>query len=207
MRDGLNHQSNNYLRRQERFRNAGAQSVKSGLDIKFHSTQINLDDCISEKDYRFSSAVDELPNDAIYGKHPYHTDFADGRERKPHVTILYGLVNASDYFDIRKICQAYGPVEFEIGKVKAFRNPEMEHDVLVCEVISEDLHKLNSAISKFENENNFPDYKPHMTLSYIKKGSLTELEGQSISLTGEVFVANSAVFSHVDGYTLDLPLG
>lgn len=207
MRDGYNHQSDNYLRRQEKFKNIRTKpAVVAGLDVKYHSTQINLDDCVSEKDYRFSSAVGSLPDEAIYEKHPYQTDWIDGRERKPHITVLYGLVNASDYFDIRKVCKAHGPIEFQIGPVKAFRNAEAEHDVLVHEILSESLHQLNAALSNFENENSYPDYKPHMTLSYVKKGALAELEGQGTSLTGETFTANKIVFSHLDGYTLELPL-
>lgn len=209
MRDGQNHQSDDYLRRQNRFTNLRPKEDKvvSGLDVKFHSTQINLDECMSEKDYRFSHAVADLPDETIFESHPYQTDFNDGREQKPHITVLYGLVNDSDYFAIRKICQAHGPVDLVIGKIKAFRNPDAEHDVLVHEIQSEGLHRLNAAISQFENENRFPDYKPHMTLAYIKKGTCTELEGQATSLTGQVFTANKISFSHVDGYSLDLPLG
>jgi len=211
MRDGENHQSSEYLKRQAKFSNIRTtpekEEVVSGLNVPYHSTQINLKDCASEEDQRFHSAVGEIPDDQVHEVHPYQTEFTNGKEQHPHITVLYGLVNDKDYFSIRAACQKHGPIELEIGNIKAFRNPDSDCDVLVHEIHSEALHRLNATLSQFENKNSFPDYIPHMTLAYVKKGALAEYEGKPTSLTGEKYMANKIVFSHVDGYTLEIPLG
>lgn len=207
MRDGENHQSSEYVRRLNRLIQAGNNQTQSALDVKYHSTQINLEDCAEADDTRFDVAVSSLPDEAINEVHPYQTDFVDGRERHPHITVLYGLVNEADFFKLRQICQNMAPFEVEVGTVKAFRNESSPHDVLVYEILSPELKKLNSMFSAFENENTFPEYKPHMTIAYVKKGALADLEGKPFALTGEKYTVSKIHFSHVDGYMLEMPLG
>jgi 2'-5' RNA ligase len=58
----------------------------------------------------------------------------------------------------------------QIDGVSLFENPEF--DVVKLDVIkTSNLEEINKRLSELPNSNQFPEYKPHITLAYIKKGS------------------------------------
>lgn len=180
--------------------------LESGLNVPFHTALMDLYDCCSEKDYNFHRTQDKIPKDAIYAEHPYQTDFPDGRETLPHVTVLYGLKNEEDFFPIRKYFAEQDPFKFRIGPIKAFRNADKPYDVLVAAIESEDLKRHHWHIrDNHDTNNSFPDYKPHMTLAYINKGTCKELEGQH-DWQGCEYTCPVIKFSHTDDFKIDMPL-
>ena len=46
-----------------------------------------------------------------------------------------------------------------------------EYDVVKFDIESDLLHKINKELVKFPHTSDFPDYIPHMTISYVKKGT------------------------------------
>jgi hypothetical protein len=110
------------------------------------------------------------PND-IY-EDPSDSSF--GLETEPHVTILYGLhdkVSDNDVkFTLKKF--QFGPCRLDNPSI--FKNPD--YDVLKYNVTYATrggafLHKANKALKEFPHTSNFPDYHPHMTIAYLKKGT------------------------------------
>lgn len=97
-----------------------------------------------------------------------------GLEKNPHVTILYGFHKnvkpnevkdiIADIHDIKK------PIEIELTKISIFEVKDQEYDVVKYDVNSPILHKLNTALKKLPHTSTFPNYHPHVTISYVKKG-------------------------------------
>ena len=57
----------------------------------------------------------------------------------------------------------------EISGISLFENPEF--DVVKLEVNkTPKLEEIYKNLSEFPNSNQFPDYKPHITIAYVKKG-------------------------------------
>lgn len=96
-----------------------------------------------------------------------------GVETEPHITILFGLHNDIPDADIINVvkntafgdCRIHSPSLFSVD----------EHEVLKYEVSYADrggafLHKLNQELKKFPYTSEFPNYEPHMTIAYLKKG-------------------------------------
>jgi len=111
---------------------------------------------------------DHIPDSAL-------VQDAGGRELKPHVTLKYGLLD-EDPEKFFPVIPAK-PVTFVLSTVSRFTSSP-EYDVLKVEVDSAGLRALNEKISKnFRNEDSHPDYIPHLTLAYVKKGALPELDG------------------------------
>ena len=198
------------------------ESKGSDVSYSSHSTQINLYDCTSEKDFNFILLQKKIPEEAIYREYPqvekeYFINFLGtyksddpresyGLESVPHVTVLYGLENQIDYFDLRDKLKNFGSIEFEIGKIKSFRSEGNPYDVLVLEIISPRLVELHKFVREnYDNTYNFPEYVPHMTLCYVTKGSLKDMEGPC-SWTGTKYMCSMVRFSHKDKYYLDIPL-
>lgn len=187
---------------------------------KYHSTQINLYDCASEKDFNFILLQKQITEDSLYREYPQvEEEFFLGAFKKddpreeyglenvPHVSVLYGLKEEQDYFKIRDKLKNFGAFEFEIGKIKRFGNENKPYDVLVIEIVSPRLSEIHKFIREnYKNDYSFPEYIPHMTLAYVKKGELKEIEGDS-SWTGTKYKCDLLRFSHINKYFLDIPLG
>jgi hypothetical protein len=114
-----------------------------------------------------------------------------GRESIPHVTVKYGIhtKDANDIFDLVK---DHGVIEANIGNTDYFSIKDA--DVVILKVHSEKLNALNKAISDgIECTDTHPEYKPHITIAYVKKGlgpkysGLTVFAGQKLYLSRLLF--------------------
>lgn len=117
---------------------------------------------VSEKILNFGKRV--IGEDQLYTE---GTEF--GRELESHVTVKYGFTKDLNELEIRQLLKEQKPFMVEIfGLDKFTSNPKF--DVAVFKVSSPVLSKLNEAASKFPNADEYPEYRPHMTLAYVQKG-------------------------------------
>jgi 2'-5' RNA ligase len=128
----------------------------------------------------------------------------DGEEKKgrspideAHVTLLYGIHEDVPDEDVEAIIDTISDVEVTLRKISTFDNDE---HVLKFDVEGEKLHTGNSKLSELPHTTNFPDYHPHLTIAYIKKGELTDdmtkdLSGEDVLVTK----SDKVVYSKPDG--------
>lgn len=181
----------------------------------YHSVQANLEKCTHEKDASYWQTQRLIPQDAVYRELPQVTnqlggmqddpDEEYGLEKVPHVTLLYGLVNENDFFPIRRALADVDAPAFRIGKVGSFRNADKPYDVILLEIDSPSFHEINKFLRNFKNENTYPEYKPHMTLGYVKKGACADIDGKAVEWTGQTYRLPEAEWSHKDKFKLPLP--
>lgn len=123
-----------------------------------------------------------------------------GLEDEPHITLLYGLKNSVTPDDVKEVLNSitFGPCK--LYNASLFEN---EYDVLKFDVRYPTkggafLQKCNTALRKLPYQNDYPDYHPHMTIGYLKKGmgkKYTEmLKDEEYDLT-----PTHAVFSQPNG--------
>jgi 2'-5' RNA ligase len=121
-------------------------------------------------DYNFSNwseLLESIDQDDIYrveGKNY-------GLQTRPHLTLLYGIHDGVPDEDILKCFEGFVEDDFkvEINGVSTFNNPEF--DVVKLEIVkTPKLEEINQKLSQLPNSNQFPEYKPHITLAYVKKG-------------------------------------
>ena len=162
---------------------------------KLCSTQINIKNLFGDLGGLLTQAIRGIPDKFVY------TDPNDpslGKEKNPHITILYVLKNGDDYEKMLKDNSIIKrpKLHMTIGKISVFRfKGEKPYDVLKAEVSSISLTTLHYYLqANYENENTFPIYKPHVTLSYIKPGTCKELEG-TWPLDGKRIWTDSFVFT------------
>lgn len=203
-----------YLDKLIRTRNSLSKIAK-GVDVSYnkHSSQINLDDFLSEKDGNFHRLQSRIKDADIFRSMPQvksngilidAPDEEFGLEHTPHVTVLYGLKNEEDYFALKKDAEKIKPFKIKIGEVSSFRREGVPHDVLILKIVSPELSKLHESIKEtYDNNYKYPDYNPHCTLSYIKKGTCKDLEGKC-DWTGAEILVKKYHFSHRDGYKLEI---
>lgn len=94
-----------------------------------------------------------------------------GKEKNPHITILYGFTNDNNMDDvIKSVKEEIGnnPIKICLTNISHFDSKD--YDVVKFDIESSQLVKLNEVVGKFDHETTFPDYHPHMTISYVKPG-------------------------------------
>ncbi|MFA5152666.1 MAG: hypothetical protein WC554_08920 [Clostridia bacterium] len=94
-----------------------------------------------------------------------------GLEYTPHCTLVYGLhLNTVKPTEIKKIMETFFPLKVSIKKLTFFVTPDC--DVVKYDVsITKELKAWREKLLKFPNTQTYPDYHPHITLSYVKTGS------------------------------------
>jgi 2'-5' RNA ligase len=104
------------------------------------------------------------PNDV------YHQEDL-GLEMKPHVTVVWGFDDSKvDIETLQRFCWRAKTIDIEVKSISFFE-PDEVYDVVKFDIKSKDLQKLNASIERnFDIKNTYPDYKPHMTIAYVKKG-------------------------------------
>jgi len=100
-------------------------------------------------------------------------DDSYGLETEPHVTLLYGLHENVPTESVKNILKNKIFGECIIRNLSRFKQDE--YDVLKFEVQGDILHQVNKELKELPHTSNFPDYKPHLTVAYLKKGNVDRL--------------------------------
>lgn len=93
----------------------------------------------------------------------------DGFEKETHVTVCYGLHSDVETAQVRKVLEGIDLREIRVSGMSLFEN---ETDVLKLDVkVTAGLKLLRDSCMKLPNTQTFPDFKPHITIAYLKKGT------------------------------------
>lgn len=106
-----------------------------------------------------------------------------GREHHPHITIKYGFTKSYTEEQMKRMLKDIEPFHIRVTGISLFENDKF--DVVKFDVKSKELDKLNNKFSKLPNEDEHPEYHPHITLAYVKKGS------------GKKFIKHKKTFSNI----------
>ena len=132
------------------------------------------------------------PKDVYIGDDDTH-----GIQENPHVTILYGLHKEVTPEMVKSIFENFtGSINIEVNGIDIFENKD--YDVVKFNVNPDGaLQELHDKLSEFPNSNSFPDYKPHITIAYVNKG------------TGKKYIKPDYkyVVKNVDKITYSMPNG
>lgn len=125
------------------------------LDAKIDDWEENHLEGIAEKD--------------IYIK-PYDDSY--GLEENPHITIIYGIhedeIDPQVVYDVME--QNLHPITVKIEKIGMFETPDC--DIVKYDVpVTPEITAFRKIFMKFPNTQDFPEYHPHMTIAYVRKGT------------------------------------
>jgi len=96
-------------------------------------------------------------------------DDSFGLEDEPHTTLLFGLHDGLKTSEVKKILDKYTFDSCKLHNPSLFNNEK--YDVLKFDVEGENLHKVNKELKKFPYTSDYPNYHPHLTIGYLKKGT------------------------------------
>lgn len=159
----------------------------------YSSTQFDLPPELAK---HVQKAAKQIPDFALHG---------DGREKNSHVTLKYGI-HADTADDIRNVVSSHPAFKITLGKVSHFPDSG-DGDVIKAEVHSPELHALHHKIAKATpTVTTHPDYKPHVTLSYVAKGLGKSLASRISGLEGKEAMVDKIIFSSKNGKRETIPL-
>ncbi|HXE63222.1 MAG TPA: 2'-5' RNA ligase family protein [Bryobacteraceae bacterium] len=174
----------------------GAMAARLGAsDFRhtFASTQIDLPPALADLVTGFAASIP----DADMGE--------DGREDTPHCTVCYGL-HTFDPHAVAAAVKDHGPVTLRFGPTSVFEGKDGRDDVVKFDVHSPDLHALHQKIrSGCDTTVTFPDYRPHVTVAYVKAGQGAKFAGND-SLIGTEHSVDEITFSDARGRRFVIPL-
>lgn len=129
---------------------------------------------------------------------------ADGREEDAHVTVLYGL-DATEPDLVKEILKGVEPFTITLRETSPFTESPL-FDVVKFDVNSVGIQKLNRLLrEKCPYHGTYPNYHPHATVAYVRKGHGAKYAGRKIP--GASFVATEVVFSSSNGKKTKIKLG
>ena len=164
----------------------------------FSNTQVDIP---KEEAKAFKEFNKKIPDSEIY-EDPKDPSY--GREEEPHITVKYGLDTVNPK-DVEPLLAYQKPIKAKMGKVSIFESDD--YDVVKVDIESPELLALNKKISdNLKVTDTFPDYNPHTTIAYVKKGEGKKYVGDK-SFEGKEVVFNSLTFSGKDGKLTEIPLG
>ena len=156
--------------------------------------------------YDFGCAMVEIPFEdwnQITGKidpedaYEVEGDRSYGIQDNPHVTILYGLHGSVSPEELKSVLDRFnGNLKIKIAGIGIFENEDF--DVVKMNVVPDGgLQQLHDMVSELPNSDQYPEYKPHITIAYVKKGSGRKYEDPSFSR--EVSEISEICYSMPDG--------
>lgn len=121
----------------------------------------------------------------------------EGLEDDIHVTLLYGIEDSPEVKEqARELLASVKPVQAHTGSIEIFKPEKEDYDVIVLRAHGSAVHALRKKVeSALPNKQTFPEYKPHITVGYVKKGTgdkYKDLEAPAVS-----FVMRSVKYSDI----------
>jgi len=154
----------------------------------FSSTQFQCDDVITNKVRAFHFEPEQLHFDETGGM---------GKEDDVHCTILYGLHMKELEPELVDYMSNVEPFYVTMGNISYFDCDD--YDVMKIEVQGNELHNLHNGLKEtFENTQSFPEFNPHVTIAYIKKGYNRGLV-DNYAFIGNKMLVDKLSFSSRDG--------
>jgi len=91
------------------------------------------------------------------------------RELESHITLLYGLHLECVDEDVMERSLPNNISDITLNNVSYFS--AIKYDVLKFEASADWLYQSNKKLTELPHTSNFPEYKPHCTICYLKPGT------------------------------------
>lgn len=107
---------------------------------------------------------------------------------------------------LQSVLKDHQPITVTLGNTGVFEQDDK--DVVYIEVLGNELHHLHHSLKEaLPNTQTFPNYKPHITIAYVKPGLGKQYANKLNTLKGREVTLNALTFSDKDRQQVHLPLG
>jgi ribosomal protein S18 acetylase RimI-like enzyme len=143
---------------------------------------------------RLVAYAKSIPDEHLYKPETSDEPAGYGREGKPHVTALFGLLTQNPG-DIQPLLKEFTEFAMKFDKLTLFKKDD--YHVLKIDVESKDLTRLNARlVEDFEHQTDYPDYHPHLTIAYLLPDpKISKLYDGAENFVGQGAASNTVIFS------------
>lgn len=123
----------------------------------------------------FQEMID-IPEDSLYYTEDVNQPWVNGAvgKQNPHVSVLYGLMDSFEVeFAVKEVLTGWTLDEITIEEVGMFEKEDY-YCVIGHVAESEQLEEGFQRLSLLPHINTYGEYKPHVTLAYVKKTASIE---------------------------------
>ncbi len=139
----------------------------------------------------------KIPETELYKPEDSKDGFEYGLETESHVTLAPCLDNDINVDKLKALLRPLNDYKSIVTDISVFENEDF--DVLKCSVSSNVMKDTNSLIaSEYEIHSEYKQYKPHMTIAYLKKGFAKKYKKYVMSELVELEPTNFA-FGYYEG--------
>ena len=143
----------------------------------------------------FKDYIDDNIHDNILTDDP---SISEPKEYDSHITVLYGIKDKSCLDSIKKIISNTPQINVTLGEISIF-DDNKEFDVIKIDVNSKQLMDLNKKLrDSIKYSNKYSEYKPHLTLAYVKKGKGDDFVGDR-TFFGKKIIFKKIIFGTENG--------
>ena len=144
-------------------------NMKSTLLNEDREASIDRGCLMAMIDEEYSKILNKFNHKLIPDEDLYIEGNEFGREKECHVTIKYGFFPDLNELSLRYILKGQKTFMINLKSISIFENELF--DVVKFDVESLTLTRLNKLASEYPNDDKYPEYHPHMTIAYVKKGT------------------------------------
>lgn len=158
----------------------------------YSSVQVNLPKLLAKQIIEWGNK--HIADEDLYapGKNSTH-----GREDEMHITILYGIHTESPN-KVEDLLANQPPFQVTLNEISLFTSNEA-FDVVKVGASSLSLVYLNQLLkNSITNTQNYPSYKPHVTIAYVKKGAYEEISDED-AFEMLTWTVETVIFSSKNG--------
>lgn len=133
----------------------------------------------------------------------YNEGESYGFETQPHLTLIYGLHKEVTTEQVKSILGNFNldRLSIEVDGIGNFENSD--YDVLKFNVIkTETLKQIHDFLSELPNSDKYPDYNPHITIAYLKKGTSKKYLDRNFKMV--IPEIESVIFSKPTGEKIEI---
>lgn len=160
----------------KRYINNNMKTFKQYITESFDSGTIQTSDI----PYNITTIVKQvqnvIPKDILNTKYDEKNWIENGLQKKHHLTILYGI-DDKDENKIKDIVKKYDDIKLSVKDINYFDNRKKSGTIVLkldCE--SPELKKLHTELkNKIPNKHKY-DFKPHITIAFLKDFLPKEIE-------------------------------
>lgn len=187
--------------KEPKFLNPDGKLEESISGYDYSSTQLEIPKEFAQDILNF---VLSIPEKELYTERK-EGELVYGREMHPHITIKYGL-ETNDGEEVKELVKDTKPFGIVLGKLSIFSKDDKPYDVVKVDIEgAEELKKLNKLLSTLPNKDENPEYIPHLTIAYVKKGEGDKYIGRE-DLKGIEIKFDSFMFKGKEGQDLKIEL-
>ena len=135
----------------------------------------------------------------------YEPDDEHGISRNPHITILFGLLDLMVPPQmVMDVMQKFDAPHIQFKGISIFEHKDF--DVVKIDVISADLAEMHDSLRQLPHVDQFPTYKPHATIAFVKKGTGKKYVGTHSTWMPEEQVLTDVIYSRTNNATVQIKL-